>query len=254
MSLIEVSNLSLHRNRETVLCIPSLSISRGEVLAVVGPNGAGKSTLLLTLAGIIPPSEGKITFLGRQLEQWKGLDYRRQVALILQEPLLLDRSVLDNLLIALRFRRIPHKEAVRRASEWLNRFGIIHLAQRPARLLSGGEAQRVSIARAFVLEPQLLLLDEPFAALDPPTRAELLQELRALIRNNHQTTIFVTHHLNEAAFLGDRIAVLSEGTLKQVGTLEQIRTQPADQTVADFLAHFFVSDSDKISLSSSARN
>lgn len=239
-TLIELHDLILRRANQNVLSIPALEIYEGEVLAVVGPNGAGKSTFLLTLAGLLPPLGGRMTFAGRQLEQWKDLDYRRQIALVLQEPLLLDRSVLDNLLVGLRFRKLPRRQAVKRAMDWLNRFGVAHLAHRPARSLSGGEAQRVSLARAFVLEPRLLLLDEPFAALDPPTRTELYQELSAILRQNRQTSVFVTHHLKEAAYLGDRIAVFSEATLKQIGTLEQIYNQPADAVVAEFVRHLAV--------------
>jgi len=239
-TLIELHDLTLRRANQKVLSIPSLSIYEGEVLAVVGPNGAGKSTFLLTLAGLLSPIGGWMTFAGRQLEQWKDLEYRRQVALVLQEPLLFDRSVLDNLLVGLRFRKLPRPQAVERAMDWLNRFGVAHLAHRPARSLSGGEAQRVSLARAFVLAPRLLLLDEPFAALDPPTRTELYQELSVILRQNHQTSVFVTHHLKEAAFLGDRIAVFSEATLKQVGTLDQICHHPADAAVAEFVRHISV--------------
>jgi len=237
-TLIELHDLTVRRANQKVLSIPSLSIYEGEVLAVVGPNGAGKSTFLLMLAGLLRPTGGRMTFADRHLEQWKDLDYRRQIALVLQEPLLLDRSVLDNLLVGLRFRKLPRPQAVERAMDWLNRFGVAHLAQRPAHSISGGEAQRVNLARAFVLEPRLLLLDEPFAALDPPTRKDLYQDLSTILRQNHQTSVFVTHHLREAAFLGDRIAVFSEATLKQVGTLEQICQHPADAAVAEFVCHF----------------
>ncbi|MCS6906816.1 MAG: ATP-binding cassette domain-containing protein [Anaerolineales bacterium] len=246
--LIELHDFTLRRADRAVLTIPDLSIRQGETLAVVGPNGAGKSTFLLALAGLIRPLSGELIFAGRQIEPWKALDYRRRVALLLQEPLLLDRSVLDNLLLGLRFRKTPKPEAIRRSMEWLNRLGVVHLAQRPARSLSGGEAQRVSLARAFVLEPQLLLLDEPFAALDPPTRSELLRELRHLLRQNHTTTVLVTHHLSEAAFLGDRIAVFGEGTMKQIGSFEEIRQQPADPVVARFLAQSLSGDAYEVSL------
>lgn len=235
--LVELHDLTLRRADRAVLTIPALTLHEGEVLAIVGPNGAGKSTFLLTLAGLIPPLRGKLIFAGRPLEQWKALDYRRRVALVLQEALLLDRSVLENLLLGLRFRNLPKPEAIRRSMEWLDRLGVAHLAQRPAHSLSGGEARRVSLARAFVLEPQLLLLDEPFAALDPPTRSELLRELQQLLRQNHTTTVLVTHHLSEAALLGDRIAVFGEGTVKQIGTFAEIRQNPADPAVAHFVHH-----------------
>ena len=109
------------------------------------------------------------------------------------------------------------------------------LAKRRAGQLSGGEAQRVSLARAFVLEPELLLLDEPFSALDPPTRSKLLEDLSALLKENRRTAIFVTHDLSEATKLGQRIAVIIAGMLRQVGTANQIKSRPADETVAAFL-------------------
>jgi len=113
--------------------------------------------------------------------------------------------------------------------------GIELLAKRRASQLSGGEAQRVSLARAFVLEPELLLLDEPFAALDPPTRAKLIEDLSALLAEDHCTAVFVTHNLNEAAKLSHRVAVIVDGMLRQVGTAKQIKSQPADETVKAFL-------------------
>jgi ABC-type proline/glycine betaine transport system ATPase subunit len=113
--------------------------------------------------------------------------------------------------------------------------GIESLVGRRAGELSGGEAQRVSIARAFVLEPELLLLDEPFAALDPPTRSKLLEDLSNLLREDHRTAVFVTHNLNEAAKVSHRIAVVVGGMLRQVGTVREIKAHPADEAVEAFL-------------------
>ncbi len=237
MNLVELRDFSLRRGERKVLHIPQLDIKQGEILAIVGPNGAGKSTLLLALAGLIRPQQGTLRFAGRELSLWKELDYRRQVALVLQEPLLFDLTVLENVLMGLRFRGIERGPAQQAAYQWLERLQITHLSERRAISLSGGEAQRVSLARAFVLQPQLLLLDEPFAALDPPTRAALLRDLRSLLSENQFTTVFVTHHLGEAAFLSDRLAVLIDGILRQVGTPEQIQKQPEDKAVADFVHH-----------------
>ncbi|GAB4475760.1 MAG: hypothetical protein Kow0088_12960 [Anaerolineales bacterium] len=243
MNLIEAVDLSLWRGKQEVLRVSALTVRENEVLAIVGPNGAGKSTLLLALSGVIRPKQGHLVFAGRPLADWKELEYRRQIALVLQEPLLFDRSVIENVTLGLRFRGIRKQTAEEMALSWLERLQIAHLAKRRAISLSGGEAQRVSLARAFVLQPQLLLLDEPFSALDPPTRTTLLNDLKPLLKEHQFTTIFVTHHLGEAAFLGDRIAILSEGEVKQVGRLDQIREQPVNRTVAEFVRHFQLGES-----------
>jgi len=233
--LLEIRDLLVRREGRTVLEIEHLAVAPGEVLAVIGPNGAGKSTLLLTLARLIEPARGEIRFEGRPLAGQDELAYRRAIALALQEPLLLDRPVFANVAIGLRFRHLPKDEVVRRTETWLNRLGIGHLRDRPAARLSGGEARRVSLARALAIQPRLLLLDEPFAALDPPTRAGLLDDLQALLAETGQTTIFVTHDLDEALRLGDRVAVLLAGRLRQCGRPEEVFGGPADADVAAFV-------------------
>ncbi|RMF29886.1 MAG: ABC transporter ATP-binding protein, partial [Chloroflexi bacterium] len=205
----------------SVLDVPALDVRLGEVLAVIGPNGAGKSTLLQVMAGLRSPGAGVLRFQG-QVGRAGDLGYRRRIALVLQEPTLLDASVLTNVTLGLRFRRRPRRKAVEQAVAWLERLGVAHLAHRSARTLSGGEAQRVSLARALVLEPELLLLDEPFSALDAPTRMALLDDLQDLLRETRTTTVFVTHDQDEALRLGDRIAVLLEGRLRQLDLPERV--------------------------------
>jgi tungstate transport system ATP-binding protein len=232
-ALIEVRDLLVRREKQTVLEIAHLSVEAGEVLAVVGPNGAGKSTLFLTLARLLKHERGTIHFNGH--ESISTLEYRRRIALVLQEPLLMDASVRENAAIGLRFRGIPKAEADRRVAHWLERLGVAHLAERSARKLSGGESQRVSLARAFVLEPELLLLDEPFTALDSPTRARLLDDLKAVLGETTTTTIFITHDLREAEKLGTRVAVMLKGRVHQVGEPREVFAHPADAQVAEFL-------------------
>lgn len=232
-ALIEVRDLLVRREKQTVLEIAHLSVESGEVLAVVGPNGAGKSTLFLTLARLLKHERGAIRFNG--YESISTLEYRRRIALVLQEPLLLDISVRENAAIGLRFRGMPKAEADRRVAHWLERLGVAHLAERSARKLSGGESQRVSLARAFVLEPELLLLDEPFTALDSPTRARLLDDLKAVLGETSTTTIFITHDLREAEKLGTRMAVMLKGRIHQAGKPREVFAHPADAQVAEFL-------------------
>ena len=233
--MIQIRDLSIYRNSRVVLHIPSLDIERGETLTVVGPNGAGKSTLLLALARLLKPSHGDIVYAGKTLKQWDELDYRRRISFVFQSPLLMDMTVEQNVALGLKFRGTPKEEIPERVGKWMKHLGVDGLAKRRASQLSGGEAQRVSLARAFVLEPELLLLDEPFAALDPPTHAKLLDDLSALLKEDHRTAVFVTHNLSEATKLSHRIAVIVGGALRQVGTARQIKSKPADETVAAFL-------------------
>ena len=233
--MIQIRDLVIQRNGIDALRIDSLDIQRGETLTVVGPNGAGKSTLLLALARLIQPASGEIIYDGRSQKQWDELEYRRKISFVFQSPLLMDMSVEQNVALGLTFRGIPKDEISERVGEWMKQLGVGALSKRPAGQLSGGEAQRVSLARAFVLEPELLLLDEPFSALDPPTRAKLFEDLSALLKKDHRTAVFVTHNLNEATKLSQRIAVIVGGMLRQVGTAKQIKTRPADETVAAFL-------------------
>jgi tungstate transport system ATP-binding protein len=234
-ALLEIRNLRLARDRRPVLSIEHLDVEAGQVLAVVGPNGAGKSSLLLVLARLLKPDCAEILFEGQAAQTLHTLDYRRRIGLVLQEPLLLDGSVFDNVALGMRFRHIPSDEIARRVEIWLERLGISELRRRSARQLSGGEAQRVSLARAFSLEPQLLLLDEPFSSLDAPTRARLLEDLHGLLAETATTTILITHDLNEATRLANRLAVLLDGCIRQIGTPQEVFAAPANPEVAAFL-------------------
>ena len=234
-NLILISNLLVKRGDKNVLYVEKLSIKRGEVLAVVGPNGAGKSTLLLALARLLKPETGEISFNGDPAQNESDTVYRRRIALVMQDPLLFDRSVYANVASGLEFRGITRAEIQEKVPMWLERLGVAHLADRRAGKLSGGEAQRVSLARALVLEPELLLLDEPFSALDPPTRAHILEDLGILLKETATTTVFVTHDLPEAMKLASRMAIIIENRLRQAGEPDMIYAHPADEDVARFL-------------------
>jgi tungstate transport system ATP-binding protein len=236
--MIQIRDLLIQRNGRDALRVDALDIARGETLAVVGPNGAGKSTLLLALAHLIRPARGEIRFEGKSIGDWDDLEYRRRIAFVFQDPLLMDMSVEDNVALGLKFRGADGAMIRARATHWMQAMGIDSLASRRAGQLSGGEAQRVSLARAFVLDPELLLMDEPFSAVDPQTRSQLLADLSSLLAQDHRTTIIVTHNLKEAAQMGDRVAVVIGGTVKQVGTPRQIKSHPADESVRAFLKEF----------------
>ncbi len=234
-ALIEIKDLHVQRGKQPVLEIDRLNVAQGETLAVIGPNGAGKSTLLLALSRLLPITSGAIRFDGQPLAALDALAYRRRIGLVLQDPLLLDGSVFDNVAMGLRFRRLPRAEVKERTTAWLERLGISHLSERPARRISGGEAQRASLARSFALQPELLLLDEPFSALDAPTHARLLEDFHTLLKETNLTTIFITHDLDEALYLGDRVAVLLAGRLRQAGSPQEVFSAPADRDVAAFV-------------------
>jgi len=234
-ALVEIRDLVIQRGGRDALQIGALDIPRGETLAIVGPNGSGKSTLLLALARLIKPGSGQINFNGDPISKLNELEYRRKISFVFQDPLLLDMLVEENVALGLRFRGLTKDEAGLRVHQWMKQLGIGSLAKRRADQISGGEAQRISLARAFVLEPELLLLDEPFSALDPPTRANLLEDLSKLLAKDHRTAIFVTHNLKEAAKLSQRIALIIKGKLMQVGPAQQIKTKPINEEAAAFL-------------------
>ena len=216
-----------------VLDVPALAVRSGELLAVIGPNGAGKSTLLRVLAFLERPLRGIVTFQGRALgREAERLAVRRRMASVFQEPLLCDASVGANVRLPLRFRGLDRALAERRAAPWLERLGIAPLAARAAATLSGGEAQRTSLARALASEPEVLFLDEPFAALDPPTREGLLDDLGPILADARTTTVFVTHDRTEALRLGDRVAVLLDGALAQLGEPAAVFGAPVSEAVA----------------------
>jgi len=230
--LLAVRDLAVIRGGRLILEVGHLEIVAGRTLAVVGPNGAGKSTLLLALARLLHGDRGTITYGGVPVTAGDGLLHRRRIGLVLPSPLLLSTSVLDNVAAGLRFRRVGAAERRERVEVWLERLGIPHLRDRHASQLSTGEAQRVSLARAFVLEPELLLLDEPFASLDPGTRAELTDDFERLRRGTATTCVIATHDLNEAVRLGDRMAVLLDGRIRQCDDPARVMAQPADEDVA----------------------
>jgi len=239
--LLEIRDLLVRRDKQTVLEIDHLIVERGEVLAVVGPNGSGKSTLFLTLAKLINPERGTIKFDGIPFDNIADTSFRRRIALILQEPLLFNTTVYNNIAIGMKFRGQPKELIEAWVSQWLERMGIKHLADKPAQKLSGGESQRVSLARAFVLHPELLLLDEPFSALDAPTRLNLLGELKNVLKETGTTAIFITHDLSEASRLATRMAIILSGKLSQTGAPQEILKNPVSAEVAAFLGNDLIS-------------
>lgn len=235
--LIRVHDLVLDYGGGFSLEIPHLDVHRHETLTLIGHNGSGKSSLLRVLSLLAPPTRGTLEFDGERAPRGSGatLRARRRMASVLQQPLLCRMSVFHNVAVGLRFRGVSKEEIEDRVMTWLKQLRIDHLRDRDARRLSGGEAQRASIARAMVLEPDVLFLDEPFSALDPPTRHGLLDEFQQILAQTRTTTVFATHDRGEALALSDRIAVVQQGRIAQWGSAEEVFTQPASEDVARFV-------------------
>ncbi|MGD8190657.1 ABC transporter ATP-binding protein [Brevibacillus ginsengisoli] len=219
---IEASNLQLRRGKKEVFSIDHFTLKEGEVAALVGPNGTGKTSLILTLALLQRPSCGQIFHYGTPAGKNNLLSLRRQMAVVFQEPLLMDTTVLGNVITGLRIRGMARTQAEALGREWLKRLGIADLEQRSALQLSGGEAQRVNLARALALEPRILFLDEPFSALDYPTRSMLLEDLNQILKETGMTALFVTHDYTEIPVLASRVVVMLEGKLIRDGDVDQV--------------------------------
>ncbi len=234
-SLLTLRNLVVRYGERTALRVDALEVAAGDTLAIVGPNGAGKSTLLRVMGLLQRPSGGSIRFGGADAPAKNALEFRRKIATVFQEPLLLNATVYQNAALGLKLRGISKAQIKARISPWLERLGIAHLAPRPARSLSGGEAQRVSLARALALEPELLLLDEPWAAVDPTSREEFLRDFARIVKDTRVTTVFVTHDREEAFALAERVAVLKDGVLLQFGSREEVFFRPNSEWSAEII-------------------
>jgi tungstate transport system ATP-binding protein len=229
--MIEIDDLEVRRGAFT-LRVPRLEARRGRTLAVLGPNGAGKSTLLEILALLRRPGRGLVRLLGEEpSSREQRLRLRRRLSLAMQDPFLLAGSVIDNVGLPLRLRGVAAAEARRRAGDWIERFGIGAVADRLARHLSGGQARRASLARALACDPDVLLLDEPFSALDPPGRDALVRDFQRLLAPE-TAVVLVTHDRSEALGLAHEVAVLECGRLLQWGPTQEVFRRPASEEVA----------------------
>jgi len=234
MNIIKISNLNKNYGEREVLKNINLEIREGEIFAVIGPSGAGKTTLLRIINMLDKPTSGKIFFNGEDCEDCDRLKTRRKMVLLFQDTAVISGSVYDNVSYGLKIRGLGKNEIKERVAFALEEMGISGYEERNAKNLSGGEKQRMAFARATVFNPDLLILDEPTANLDPKNIG-VVEELIKKITENNTTIIMSTHRFEEAISLADRIAVIQNGEILQVGTPAEIFRKPKSKQVAQFV-------------------
>ncbi|BCG61639.1 ABC transporter ATP-binding protein [Paenibacillus sp. URB8-2] len=234
MSHLEIKNLVKQYGSNTVVKDLNIAINRGEMLSLLGPSGCGKSTTLRMIAGLQDPTSGSILLGQRDLT--KVPPHKRDVGLVFQNYALFPHlNMYDNVAFGLRRKGVPKSEIKDRVEAALRSVQLSSFVKRFPAQLSGGQQQRVALARTLVLQPTLVLFDEPLSNLDAKLRQALGIEIRSLQKEFGFTGIFVTHDQEEAMVLSDRIAVMNHGRIVQIGTPQQIYTEPADSFVADFV-------------------
>ena len=235
--VINVANLTKQYEKKTVLRVKEFSVRKGRITAIIGPSGAGKSTLLRVINRLEPATDGDVRYFGAQtaLPAVEGLALQRRMTMVFQKPTLLDMSVYDNIAFGLRARRTDKGEIDIRVRTMLETIGMSSLSRQRATTLSGGEAQRVAFARALVLRPEVLSLDEPTANLDP-ANVELLESLiTSLNRDIGTTVLIVTHNLFQAQRLAHYVAFLYNGALVEAGETDQIFQSPKREETRAFV-------------------
>ena len=234
MASITISDVWKTFGRTTVLRGINLKIADGEFFTLLGPSGCGKTTLLRTIAGFIEPDQGDIRFDAEVVTHRPV--HRRDIGMVFQDYALFpDKTIADNVAYGLRARRVGEHEVARRVADYLDRVSLGDLAARYPAELSGGQRQRAALARALAIRPKVLLMDEPLSNLDAKLRIAMRRTILELQRDARITTIFVTHDQDEALSMSDRIALLQDGSVAQVGTARDLYENPGSADVADFI-------------------
>ncbi len=221
---LKLEEVSFAADGRTIIAPLSLEIDAGPSSVILGANGAGKSVLMRMMHGLIAPTSGRVT--------WSGPQPRRRQAMVFQRPVMLRRSALENVLYALRAAHMSNAEAL--AREALDEVGLRHLAGRPARVLSGGEQQRLALARAWALHPEVLFLDEPTASLDPSATREIEAVIRAFDAAGTKV-LMTTHNLGQARRLGDEVLFIHQGRLVERAPSDRFFKQPTSAEAAAFI-------------------
>ncbi|HYA10603.1 MAG TPA: ABC transporter ATP-binding protein [Thermoplasmata archaeon] len=233
---LEVDRLCVRWGRQEVVHAVSFSVNAGELLTLLGPNGSGKTTLLRAIAGFERPASGTVRVDGHDLA---GVPpHRRSIGMLFQDPALFPhRSVFENIAYAPMVQRRPDRETREVVGRLSTLLSLEHLLDRSPVQLSGGERQRVALARTLAARPLLVLLDEPFASVDVEIRAGLHAEFRAALREFGSTAVHVTHDREEGLFLGDRVALIFDGSLDAVGPPREVHEHPRSERAARFLGY-----------------
>lgn len=231
---VEIQSISMSYGKHTVLNSIDLQIQQGELLTLLGPSGCGKSTTLNIIAGFLHPNKGDLLIKGKKMNNVPS--YKRDLGMVFQAYSLFPHmTVYDNLAFGLKLRNVDKKVMSEKIDRALALVKMTGLESRYPRELSGGQRQRVAIARALVVEPTLLLLDEPLSNLDAKLRHELRAEIKRMQKDVGVTTVFVTHDQDEALSMSDRIVVMNEGKIEQIGTPTEIYQKPASEFVFRFI-------------------
>ena len=230
---IRIEHLLVTRGSFT-LRVDELTVSPREIFAILGETGAGKTVLLEAIAGAYPVDEGAIELDGKNIETLPV--QQRHLGIVYQDYALFPHmSVAENIGYGLKMNDVPADEAARRIERQLSLFGIERIADRFPGIISGGESQRCALARALVMEPEILLLDEPFSAVDPATKERLYQTIRDIHRAFDCTIVFVSHDFNEAVTLADRVGIVLGGKLRAIARSDELFTKKFDEDVMRFL-------------------
>lgn len=237
MSFIELRDIQQKFDGQDILKNVNIRIERGEILALIGPTGAGKTNLLRIIDLLDAPASGKVFFDEADVTESEKLrlEARRRMAFVLQKPVVFNSSVYENVACALRWRRLGKREVQEKVIGILEMVGLAEHGNRNARTLSGGETQRVAIARAIATEPEVLLLDEPSANLDPISAKKVEELITEVIRRETVTVVMATHDMLQGQRLADRVAVLIDGEIVQSGSVGEIFAMPRSAEVAEFI-------------------
>ena len=234
MTGLDLKNINVEINGQKILHNVNLSMEKGECVALLGPSGCGKTTTLRTIAGFLIPQEGDVLISGRSCVDLPP--NKRNVGLVFQDYALFPHmTIFDNVAYGLRMRKTPAADIQKRVIQFLEMVQLDHVKDRLPSSLSGGQRQRVALARALVISPDLLLLDEPLGALDKKLRDQMQVELKQLQKKLGVTTIIVTHDQEEALSLADRVAVMFNGQIREIGSPSQLYESPRYQDVMEFL-------------------